>query len=266
MSVTISGLLAIVCYLLGGLGQGLRLKRVQAIPQAAIQLLAALGFLLQAHTLYLQLHTVHGINLNLFTVGSLAAWLVVGLTWLACLRQPLQNLQVLLLPLAALVQAGALLLSGPEDIVRIDSARLLHILASVTAYSFFTIAACQALLLAYQDRQLKARHPRGLLHLFPPLQTMEQLLFALIWIGMTLLSLSLASGFIILDDMFAQHLAHRTLLSVFAWLVFAVLLWGRHQLGWRGQIAIRWTLIGFLLLMLAYFGSKFVLDLLGTAG
>ena len=87
---------------------------------------------------------------------------------------------------------------------------------------------------------------------------MESLLFGFLWAGWILLSLSLLSGALFLDDLLAQHLAHKTILSSFAWVVFAVLLWGRHQLGWRGHKAIRWTLAGFCLLMLAYFGSKLV--------
>jgi ABC-type uncharacterized transport system permease subunit len=91
---------------------------------------------------------------------------------------------------------------------------------------------------------------------------MEALLFELIAVGFFLLSLALVSGFAFLEDMFAQHLVHKTLLSVVSWLVFAGLLWGRFRFGWRGRTAIRGTLTGFVLLMLAYFGSKLVLELI----
>jgi ABC-type uncharacterized transport system permease subunit len=91
--------------------------------------------------------------------------------------------------------------------------------------------------------------------------TMEALLFEMIGIGFVLLTLALLSGFAFLDNMFAQHLVHKTVLSVLAWMVFGGLLLGRRFRGWRGQKAIRWTLGGFLLLILAYFGSKFVLEL-----
>jgi ABC-type uncharacterized transport system permease subunit len=67
-----------------------------------------------------------------------------------------------------------------------------------------------------------------------------------------------------LDDMFAQRLVHKSILSMLAWLVFGVLLWGRYRFGWRGQKALTWTLVGFVVLMLAYFGSKFVVELLLT--
>jgi ABC-type uncharacterized transport system permease subunit len=87
---------------------------------------------------------------------------------------------------------------------------------------------------------------------------MESLLFGFIWAGWVLLSMSLISGWIFVENLFAQHLVHKTLLACLAWIVFSVLLWGRNRLGWRGHQAIRWTLAGFCLLMLAYFGSKLV--------
>ena len=90
---------------------------------------------------------------------------------------------------------------------------------------------------------------------------METLLFQLIALGFVLLTLALTSGFVYLENLFAQHLVHKTVLSIIAWVVFAVLLWGRYRHGWRGRKALRWTLGGFLILMLAYLGSKAVLEL-----
>ena len=91
---------------------------------------------------------------------------------------------------------------------------------------------------------------------------MESLLFQMIATGFTLLTLALVTGVLFLEDIFAQHLVHKTVLSIIAWGVFAILLWGRWRFGWRGRVAIRWTIGGFIFLMLAYFGSKFVLELI----
>jgi ABC-type uncharacterized transport system permease subunit len=137
----------------------------------------------------------------------------------------------------------------------------IHILISLIAYSMLTIAAVQAVVLAVQDRQLHNHRPGGMMRALPPLQWMEHLLFQLIAVGFVLLTLALGTGFVFLQDIFAQHLVHKTVLSIAAWLVFAVLLWGRARFGWRGRTAIRWTLGGFFALMLAYFGSKLVLEL-----
>jgi ABC-type uncharacterized transport system permease subunit len=91
---------------------------------------------------------------------------------------------------------------------------------------------------------------------------MESLLFQMLGAGIVFLTISLVSGFLFIEDLFAQHLVHKTVLSILAWVIFTGLLMGRRRYGWRGQTAIQWTLIGFVLLLLAYFGSKLVLELI----
>jgi ABC-type uncharacterized transport system permease subunit len=170
-----------------------------------------------------------------------------------------ENLLVLLFPLGALtVLLAQFAPAGTVQIIDEEPGILAHILLSILSYGMFTIAVFQSLLLLLQDHQLKHKHPSGLIKNFPPLQTMESLLFGFLWAGWTLLSLSLISGWLFVENLFAQHLVHKTLLACLAWIVFSVLLWGRNRLGWRGHKAIRWTLAGFCLLMLAYFGSKLV--------
>ena len=130
----------------------------------------------------------------------------------------------------------------------------------VLIYSLLALAAGLSMVLSLQNRMLHNHHPGGWLKRLPPLQVMEKLLFDAILAGFIGLTLALLSGFVFLENLFDQHLAHKTILSIIAWLVFAILLVGRFTLGWRGRIAIRWTLGGFISLMLAYFGSKFVLE------
>jgi len=137
----------------------------------------------------------------------------------------------------------------------------LHIFYSILAYSILSISALQSIFLAIQDYQLHHKHPGWALQMLPPLQVMETLLVQMIGIGVILLTASLISGFIFLENIFAQHLVHKTVLSLFAWLIFVALLWGRWQYGWRGKTLVRWNLSGFFILMLAYFGSKLVLEL-----
>ena len=143
---------------------------------------------------------------------------------------------------------------------------LLHISASLLAYAVLTLAAIQSGLLAIQDHQLRHRHTRGIIQILPPLQLMESMLFELLWIGVSLLTLSIVSGFVFVDDIFAQSLVHKTVLTIAAWLLFATLLWGHYRLGWRSQTAVRFTLAGFAVLMLAFFGSKLVLELVLERG
>jgi ABC-type uncharacterized transport system permease subunit len=137
-----------------------------------------------------------------------------------------------------------------------------HILSSIIAFSLLNIAALQAILLALQNQQLKSHPPKRFIQSLPPLQTMESLLFQMLATGIVFLTVSLTSGFIFIENLFAQHLVHKTVLSILAWIIFTGLLIGRSRYGWRGQTAIQWTLIGFILLLLAYFGSKLVLELI----
>ena len=235
--------------------QGTRLATGAKANKRLLVTLGVLAVLAHSASLVTHLLTPIGLGLDFFSAASLIAAAVIALTLLACSRIPVENLLVLLFPLGALT--ALLAQFAPAGTVQIIGI-LAHILLSILAYGMFTIAVFQSLLLLVQDHQLKHKHPSGLIKNFPPLQTMESLLFGFLWAGWTLLSLSLISGWLFVDNLFAQHLVHKTLLACLAWIVFSVLLWGRNRLGWRGHKAIRWTLAGFCLLMLAYFGSKLV--------
>ena len=122
-------------------------------------------------------------------------------------------------------------------------------------------AALLAILLAFQESALRSRRlDSGLFRALPPLTLTETLMFRLIGAGFVLLTLTLLSGVLFVDNLFAQHLVHKTVLSIAAWIVFGVLLFGRWRWGWRGRRAVRLTLAGMVVLLLAFFGSKFVLE------
>lgn len=211
-------------------------------------------------------HTIwsgHSLNLGFFNVAAFLGWLMSGLLLLAVLRRPVENLGVILLPatgLAALL--SAVLGSESDRIAGYGTGVDIHIVVSLLAYSVLGLAAIQAILLAVQERKLRQHHPGGFVRLLPPLASMESMLFDLLTAGFALLTLALASGAAFVEDLFAQHLVHKTVLTSLAWVLFGVLLWGRHRYGWRGQTAARWTLGGFLVLMLGFFGSKFVLEVI----
>jgi ABC-type uncharacterized transport system permease subunit len=201
------------------------------------------------------------VNFSFTSTSSLAALSIVGVLLLAALSKPVDKLGIIVFPLAAFIVLLKLALPEETHILKTHSWKMnLHILSSMLAYSFLNIAALQAIVVAMQDWRLRNHQPGRVIRALPPLQTMEKLLFQLIAAGFALLSVSLASGFMFVENLFAQHLVHKTVLSIIAWLVFGVLLGGRAWRGWRGQIAIRWTLGGFVSLLLAYFGSKMVLE------
>ena len=209
--------------------------------------------------------TGSGLNLSLLLVISLTAWLINLIVVGSSLFNPNENLAIVTMP-AAVVSILLVAIYPHHEIVDLTSTPGLkfHILFSIISYSLLSIAAAQALLVAFQDYHLRKHHLRTVIGIFPSLETMESLLFQMISVGIILLSISLISGIWFISDIFEQHLVHKTVLSILAWLLFAGLLWGRWKFGWRGRKAIRWTLSGLILLMLAYFGTKTVLELILT--
>jgi len=203
-----------------------------------------------------------GLSLGFYKISALI-FLVINIACVVSLaKRPLQNLLVLLFPLSAMsVLVSAFAPSTSAVSTHLPGGMLLHIGSSILAYAILTLAAAQAALVSMQDYQLHHRHTRGIVQILPPLQLMESMLFELLWIGVILLTVAILSGFIFVDDIFAQHLVHKTVLTLVAWLLFSVLLWGHSRLGWRSQTAVRLTLAGFIVLMLAFFGSKLVLEL-----
>ena len=200
------------------------------------------------------------LRLPFFTALAVTAIGVVLLQLVLCLRQPADYLGLAVYPLAAVALLASQAAGGGPSIQ--GHAIQLHVLLSVLAYAVLTLAAAQAGLVSIQRHYLSRHRPGGFMRALPPLDTTERLLFELLTAGFALLTLSLASGFFYLEDMFAQHLVHKTVLACLAWGIFGLLLFGRWRFGWRGRRAVQMTLAGFGVLILAYFGSKLVLELI----
>lgn len=203
-----------------------------------------------------------GVNLSLTAAFSLVAWIVAVLFLLVSLFRPLDTLAILIMPLAGLTVLAAWVWPTQNLIALSTRWQAVHIVVALLAYSLLCLAAAQSLLLLVQERELKHRHPGGFLRALPPMETTETLMFHLIGFGFLLLTLTVISGVFFTEQFFGQpfRFTHHIVLALSAWVVYAILLFGHWRLGWRGQAAIRWTLGGFLLLVLAYFGSKFVLE------
>ncbi len=266
MNNLIPSILAISLYLLSGIFVAAQLFASQStivIRKPLIISTGIIALLLHSHLLYQGIFSGHGLNLGIFNAFSLLSWLIVLMLVLTAIRKPIENLGIALFPLAAI--AIFLEINWPTEHI-INSAGpwqlQAHIMFSFLAYSLFTIAMVQAIILYIQDKHLRNHQPGGFIRSLPPLQSMEYLLFQIISVGYLLLTIGLLTGILFLDDIFTKHLTHKTILSIVAWVIFTILLWGRFRYGWRGRKAIHWTLGGFITLMLAYFGSKLVLELL----
>ncbi len=203
-----------------------------------------------------------GVDLGIFSAGSLLGLLAALLAIITSLFRPVGVLGVAAFPIAFLLMLLSTLLHDRYTPQHFATGVGVHIVLSLLAYAVLAIASAHAVLLAIQNRQFREHHVQGgLLRALPPIQTMEAILFELVAIGFALLTLAILVGLLYVDNFFAQHLVHKTALTIAGWISLAALLIGHHIAGWRGLTAVRWTLSAFVLLVVAFFGSKFVLEL-----
>jgi ABC-type uncharacterized transport system permease subunit len=202
---------------------------------------------------------------------SATLWITALIVGLESLASASRGLFLLVLPLAAVTAVLPLAFPGAVLGQATDAPMFrVHLLLAILAYSLLTIAAMQALLMASMDRRLHGEVAAGsgrlahFLDRLPPLLAMETVLFRLIGAGFLVLTATLVSGIFFSEEVFgrALRLDHKTVFTFAAWFVFGALLVGRMVFGWRGRTALRWTLTGFAMLMLAYVGSRFVLEVL----
>ena len=207
------------------------------------------------------------LQLHFFAALSAVGLGVALLTTVVAALRPVLALGTVAFPIAAASLLLYHLLPAPGGASPPADWRIqLHALLALLAYAALSVAALVSIMLWFQERALRLHQLRPLLAGFPPLTLSEALLFRLILAGFLLLTLALVTGVLFVDDLFAQHLVHKTVLSLLAWIVFGALLFGRLRFGWRGRRAVQLVLVAMLLLLLAFFGSKFVLELvLGQA-
>jgi ABC-type uncharacterized transport system permease subunit len=233
------------------------------------QYLVLLPLILHAGLLYSSMMPGDGLRLGVGNAASLIVWLCVLIYWASGFIHRMEGLQALVMPLAAL---GSLLPLVTPPARALPNTELwafkAHLLISMLAYSLFTIASLHVLLMALLAKRLHGRQLRTGPTALPPLLTMERILFRLIGLGFALLTLSLASGILFSEEVFNRPLSfnHKTVFGLLSWLIFGALLLGRLVYGWRGRVAMRWTLAGFLMLVLAYLGSRFVLEVILQRG
>jgi ABC-type uncharacterized transport system permease subunit len=196
---------------------------------------------------------------------SVMMFLGVAVYWVESLFYSLEGMQPLLLPLAAVGAPLPALFPGlAASGAHAAAAEFkLHLALAMIAYGLFVIALLHAALMSFAERHLHRKGTVAFPHL-PPLLTLEALLFRMIGAAFVFLTLTLVTGIAFSETLFGRALRfeHKTVFAVLSWLIFAWLLAGRWRYGWRGRTALRWTLSGFVMLMLAYVGSRFVLEVL----
>ena len=205
------------------------------------------------------------INLALGNDFSLVSLMTLAVYALATSKSQTLNLGIFALPLGLVGLVTGLFFTGDPLIVKISITVLwVHLVIAVLAFGILCIAAAQALLLYFQEKQLHSHHPGRLFPALPAIQTMETILFQLTLLGVVLLTVNLGTGMISSWQVHGKTLDfnHHILLSFIAWLGFSALLAGHKIYGWRGKIAAKWTLVAFAVLILAYFGTRFVTSII----
>lgn len=262
MSTFAFGSGAITVYILGWVATIFAIYNRDGLKNNILQTITLLAIVLHAFAVFQLLSKNGGLDLSLMKIIALLALVINTLVYFTRLRKPIHSLYLALFPISAVTLLLALTSNSTKATIFVPLSLQAHILISILAYSFLAIAALQALLVGYQNWQLKNKHQNVLMRTMPALETMEKLLFKLIWVGEVLLTVSLITGFYVYDDFFAQQLIHKVAFSTVAWLVYAVLIFGRHFYGWRGRRAINWTWVGFSGILLGYIGSKVVIELI----
>ena len=229
-----------------------------------IAIVLGLALILHSFVLYHDMLTPFGVNYDVFNLMSFTAGLMLLLSLLFSTYRPVLSLNLIGIPVAAFGLILGFAFSRPDQWMQKHTLGLdIHIILSLSAYAVLLMATLHAVLLWFQDRELKKKQKKRIwVNFLPPFQAMESLLFDMLMTGFMLLTLALGFGFFTIDDFFAQHLAHKTAFSIVSWFVYGALLIGHYYLGWRGQKAIRFTLTGFLLLAVGFLGSKFILEMI----
>lgn len=258
--------LAIAAYVLAALWQARELASESGDSRGPL-LPALLAVALHAGAHIASWRASGVIDLHFFTALSLIGLGTAALTALLGLSRAIGALGVTSYPIATVTLALYAYLPGTTRTAQALGWQIqLHAGLALLAYAALSLAALLAIGLWFQERALRQRRFGALLRVFPPLTLVETLMFRLIFAGFALLTLALMTGAVFVENLFAQHLVHKTVLSLLAWGVFGALLLGRVGYGWRGRRAVRLTLTAMILLGMAFFGSKFVLELVLARG
>jgi ABC-type uncharacterized transport system permease subunit len=261
--LSVRGFLVILLYLLAAAAalHASRRTSERAVLREPAPYLAFAALLAHVSWLLDVLSPLGELTLSLADSMSLMG-LAVGAGGLLALFAPrFRGIAAIVLVIAALLAVGT---GGPpatRDIGTPGWPFAVHVVLAMASAGLFAMAAIFVVLLAMQDAALRSRRPPGWLATLPPVESLERALYSVIAIGMASLTIAILAGLLFVTDLFAQHLVHKTVLAIAAWFIFAVLLVGRWRFGWRGRKAARYTIAGFVVLAIAYFGSRFVLEI-----
>lgn len=199
-------------------------------------------------------------SLTLTSAVSVIGLQLAMIAAIAAIEPTLRGVASILLMMSAVAGSLTYAYAGYWDGTPMTWKIQMHIGLSMFAYGLLTAGAIVAVLALIQDHRLRSKTISPLNRLFAPLETTERLLFGVAGAGFVVLAMAVVSGAAFVDNLFAQHLVHKTTLSLLALFLFGILVAGRRFRGWRGRRAVTLYLGAFSLLCVAYFGSRYVLE------
>jgi ABC-type uncharacterized transport system permease subunit len=261
-------LIAVACYLIGAVWLGFTVYRTESHQgrggRIAAVAIAGVGALVHVIALVQERRIAPSAALSPGDTAAMVGLVIAIVAVLMSLRPRFRGMAALLLAIAAILEAAFSEGARQFSVGRPGWELAFHVAMATTAFAFLTIGMALAVAQVIVDRRLRSRQPLGWLRILTPIESLESGLFQSILAGFAMLTLALVSGAFFIENLFAQHLVHKVVLALVAWVVFGILLLGRLRFGWRGRKALRWTLAGYVLLGLSYFGSKVILeDILG---
>jgi len=261
-------LIAVACYLIGAVWLGIAVYRKDSHEgrggRIAAVAIAAVGAAVHAAALAQEHRIAPSAALSPGDTAAIVGFVIAVTAVLMSMRPRLRGMAALLFAIAAVLEAAFSEGARQFSVGRPGWELAFHIAMATTAFAFLTIGMVLAVAQVIVDRRLRSRQPLGWLKILTPIESLESGCFQSILAGFSVLTLALVSGAFFVENLFAQHLVHKVSLAIMAWIVFGVLLLGRLRFGWRGRKAMHWTLAGYILLGLSYFGSKLILeDILG---
>lgn len=230
------------------------------VYQFVIWLFWLLAIICHAYSMAPIFDNNYSVNLSINYALITVAFIISITLYISSIVGNTQFLGIIILPIISVIFLFDF--SNMPVNVPLNNFLFIHVIISLISYSILCLSAAQSMILKIQEKKLQSNKPIGLITSLPSLDAMDNLLFKILALGVLFLSASLLTGFIFLEDIFAQHLAHKTVLSILAWVVFVLLIFSRKIYGWRGNKAANITLVGFFILFLSYFGTKTALEII----
>jgi len=249
-----------------------RTEKHTATVRSTLILATVIGIIFHAIELYVRVINTQdpspAFSMSLGHSISLVALVVTTIFVLISMVRKTANLGLAILPTAILALLAGRWLNPAHDAISIAHPGFeWHLVLGIITFAMLSLAFAQSLLILVQEKQLRSHTPpqSGIsLISLPALQSMETLLFQILWLGFVVLSITLALGILVNRSEYGIVLLfnHHIVLTLLTWLAYAILLFGRHFFGWRGRQASIYTIICYSLFLIGYFGPRIVRELI----